>query len=102
MIDLPTNISAQDQARILSEVLPHMQQYDEETIVIKYGGHAMGEEDTAFRFGQVEKLLKREHGHSSSPPSYCSLSHASTSSLMYATRLAPSRNDFGPVPWCRQ
>ncbi len=30
MIDLP-NISPQDQARILSEALPHMQQYDEET-----------------------------------------------------------------------
>jgi acetylglutamate kinase len=44
MIDLP-NISPQDQARILSEALPHMQQYDEETIVIKYGGHAMGEEN---------------------------------------------------------
>src|SRR5437773_10920445 len=30
------NISPLDQARILSEALPHMQQYDEETIVIKY------------------------------------------------------------------
>ena len=37
-----TTISPLDQARILSEALPHMQQYDEETIVIKYGGHAMG------------------------------------------------------------
>ena len=33
-----------DAARILSEALPHMQRYDEETIVIKYGGHAMGDE----------------------------------------------------------
>src|SRR5581483_8630025 len=33
-----TEISPLDQARILSEALPHMQQYDEETIVIKYGG----------------------------------------------------------------
>src|SRR5258705_11985002 len=41
------NISPLDQARILSEALPHMQQYDEETIVIKYGGHAMGAEETA-------------------------------------------------------
>ncbi|HVQ70185.1 MAG TPA: acetylglutamate kinase, partial [Bradyrhizobium sp.] len=40
----PPNISPLDQARILSEALPHMQQYDEETIVIKYGGHAMGAE----------------------------------------------------------
>src|ERR1700709_1234001 len=46
MTDAPF-ISALDQARILSEALPHMQQYDEETIVIKYGGHAMGAEELA-------------------------------------------------------
>ncbi len=48
MTDAPI-ISPLDQARILSEALPHMQQYDEETIVIKYGGHAMGAEETATR-----------------------------------------------------
>ena len=37
----------QEQARILSEALPHMQRYDEETIVIKYGGHAMGDDTLA-------------------------------------------------------
>ena len=44
-------ISPLNQARILSEALPHMQRYDEETVVIKYGGHAMGEEKprAAFR-----------------------------------------------------
>src|SRR6201992_2683356 len=42
-----SNITPLDQARILSEALPHMQEYDEETIVIKYGGHAMGEEHQA-------------------------------------------------------
>lgn len=30
-----TTISPLDQARILSEALPHMQEYDDETIVIK-------------------------------------------------------------------
>ena len=40
MTDGPT--SPQQQAQILSEALPHMQRYDEETVVIKYGGHAMG------------------------------------------------------------
>jgi len=59
MIDLPTNISAQDQARILSEALPHMQQYDEETIVIKYGGHAMGEENLARQFARDIVLLEQ-------------------------------------------
>ena len=38
-----SHISPLEQARILSEALPHMQRYDEETIVIKYGGHAMGD-----------------------------------------------------------
>ncbi|NWN18256.1 acetylglutamate kinase, partial [Escherichia coli] len=40
-------ISPLDKARILSEALPNMQEYDEETIVIKYGGHAMGDDSTA-------------------------------------------------------
>src|SRR5436190_436479 len=35
-------VSPHDQARILSEALPHMQRYDEETVVIKYGGQAIG------------------------------------------------------------
>ena len=33
-----------DKARILSEALPYMQRYDGETVVVKYGGHAMGDE----------------------------------------------------------
>jgi acetylglutamate kinase len=54
-----TEISPLDQARILSEALPHMQQYDEETIVIKYGGHAMGAEDTAKAFARDIVLLEQ-------------------------------------------
>src|SRR5512144_950140 len=53
------NISPLDQARILSEALPHMQQYDEETIVIKYGGHAMGDEETAKNFARDIVLLEQ-------------------------------------------
>ena len=53
------NISPLDQARILSEALPHMQQYDEETIVIKYGGHAMGAEETAKAFARDIVLLEQ-------------------------------------------
>ena len=53
------NISPLDQARILSEALPHMQQYDEETIVIKYGGHAMGDEGTAKAFARDIVLLEQ-------------------------------------------
>jgi len=53
------NISPLDQARILSEALPHMQEYDDETIVIKYGGHAMGAEDTAKAFARDIVLLEQ-------------------------------------------
>ena len=49
----------QEQARILSEALPHMQRYDEETIVIKYGGHAMGDEATARAFAKDIVLLEQ-------------------------------------------
>jgi acetylglutamate kinase len=52
-------ISPEKQARILSEALPHMQRYDEETIVIKYGGHAMGEESLARQFARDIVLLEQ-------------------------------------------
>ncbi|MBV8697750.1 MAG: acetylglutamate kinase [Bradyrhizobium sp.] len=58
MPDTP-EISPLDQARILSEALPHMQEYDDETIVIKYGGHAMGAEDTARAFARDIVLLEQ-------------------------------------------
>ena len=49
----------QEQARILSEALPHMQQYDEEIIVVKYGGHAMGDEQMARDFARDIVLLEQ-------------------------------------------
>jgi acetylglutamate kinase len=52
-------ISPQDQARILSEALPHMQRYDEEIVVVKYGGHAMGEETVARDFARDVVLLEQ-------------------------------------------
>jgi acetylglutamate kinase len=48
-----------DKARILSEALPYMQRYDEATVVIKYGGHAMGEEDLARDFARDIVLLEQ-------------------------------------------
>ena len=54
-----SRISPLDQARILSEALPHMQRYDEETIVIKYGGHAMGSEEVARQFARDIVLLEQ-------------------------------------------
>lgn len=52
-------VSPYDQARTLSEALPHMQRYDEETVVIKYGGHAMGEEEAAREFARDIVLLEQ-------------------------------------------
>src|ERR671936_164032 len=52
-------LSPQDAARVLSEALPHMQRYDEETIVIKYGGHAMGDEAVARSFARDIVLLEQ-------------------------------------------
>ena len=56
--DLP-KIDPQTQARILSEALPHMQRYDEEIVVVKYGGHAMGQEQTARDFASDIVLLEQ-------------------------------------------
>ncbi len=52
-------ISPLDQARILSEALPHMQRYDEEIIVVKYGGHAMGDDSIARAFARDIVLLEQ-------------------------------------------
>jgi acetylglutamate kinase len=45
-------------ARTLAEALPYIQRYDRETVVIKYGGHAMGEESVAKLFAADLVLLK--------------------------------------------
>jgi acetylglutamate kinase len=52
-------VSPHDIARILSEALPHMQRYDEETVVVKYGGHAMGQEEMAKSFARDVVLLEQ-------------------------------------------
>jgi acetylglutamate kinase len=45
-------------ARTLAEALPFIQVHDRETVVIKYGGHAMGEESIARLFAADAVLLK--------------------------------------------
>ena len=52
-------ISPHDIARVLSEALPHMQRYDEETVVVKYGGHAMGAEAMARSFARDIVLMEQ-------------------------------------------
>src|SRR3989440_3840723 len=53
------DVSPHDIARILSEALPHMQRYDDQIVVVKYGGHAMGEEDMARSFARDVVLLEQ-------------------------------------------
>jgi acetylglutamate kinase len=47
------------QARILAEALPHLIRYDNQTVVIKFGGHAMGDAALADAFAQDIVYLKQ-------------------------------------------
>ena len=46
-------------AHVLTEALPFMQRYDKKTVVIKYGGHAMGDAKLAEQFANDVVLLKQ-------------------------------------------
>ncbi len=54
-----TQVSAHVQARILAEALPNMLRYDEQTVVVKFGGHAMGDAALADAFAQDIVYLKQ-------------------------------------------
>ncbi len=51
--------AAIEQARILMQALPHMLHYDDTVVVVKYGGHAMGDEATARDFARDMVLLEQ-------------------------------------------
>ena len=55
----PAPSAAQSQARVLAEALPYMQRYSRQTVVVKFGGHAMGDPDLAAAFAQDVVLLKQ-------------------------------------------
>ena len=46
-------------AEVLVQALPHMQRYDEQVVVIKYGGHAMGDRAAAEDFAEDIVLLEQ-------------------------------------------
>jgi acetylglutamate kinase len=62
-----TNSSSQEnyqenyfsQAKVLSEALPYMRRYSDKTVVIKYGGHAMGDPEMATLFARDVVLLRQ-------------------------------------------
>lgn len=47
------------QMQTLIGALPYLKRYDDQIVVVKYGGHAMGEEETALRFGRDIALLEQ-------------------------------------------
>jgi acetylglutamate kinase len=51
--------TAAEQAKVLAHALPFLRRYAGATIVVKYGGHAMGEEVLAEQFGHDIALLKQ-------------------------------------------
>ena len=50
---------ALDMMESLAAALPFLKRYDDQVVVVKYGGHAMGEEETALRFGRDIALLEQ-------------------------------------------
>jgi acetylglutamate kinase len=48
-----------EKARTLSEALPYMKRYADETFIIKYGGHAMGEDELSRAFASDIVLIKQ-------------------------------------------
>jgi acetylglutamate kinase len=48
-----------DKARILSEALPYLREFHGETFVIKFGGHAMGNQNLTDTFARDVVLLKQ-------------------------------------------
>jgi len=52
-------LSAQAHAHLLAEALPYMQRYSRQTVIVKFGGHAMGDAQLAAAFAQDIVLLKQ-------------------------------------------
>ncbi|NVK36232.1 MAG: acetylglutamate kinase [Rhodobacteraceae bacterium] len=46
-------------AHIIAQALPYMQRYDDRTVVVKYGGHAMGDPELGAAFARDITLLRQ-------------------------------------------
>lgn len=62
-IDLERRAEWLSKAGILTEALPFMRRYNDKTVVVKYGGHAMGNDDLALQFAADIVLLKQVGMH---------------------------------------
>jgi acetylglutamate kinase len=59
MTDHPAHNDATTKAATLSAALPYFRRYSGKTIVVKYGGHAMGDDAIAKQFAEDIVLLKQ-------------------------------------------
>jgi acetylglutamate kinase len=61
MNDTPTRSvnAAHEEARLIAQALPYMQRYEGKNVVVKYGGHAMGDAKLAKAFARDIALLKQ-------------------------------------------
>ena len=59
MLKRQENQTGWKSAKELSEALPFIQRYSGQTIVIKFGGHAMGNKDLTMQFARDVVLLKQ-------------------------------------------
>ncbi|WP_036260935.1 acetylglutamate kinase [Methylocapsa aurea] len=57
--DSRAQAKAQEQAAILMQALPHMLHYDDAIVVVKYGGHAMGDDKVGRDFARDMVLLEQ-------------------------------------------
>jgi len=62
-IDLERRAEWLSKAGILTEALPFMRRYNDKTVVVKYGGHAMGNDELALQFAADIVLLKQVGMH---------------------------------------
>lgn len=62
-IDLKRRAEWLSKAGILTEALPFMRRYNDQTVVVKYGGHAMGDDDLALKFAADIVLMKQVGMH---------------------------------------
>jgi len=50
-------------AHVIAQALPYMQRYDDRTVVVKYGGHAMGDPELGQAFARDITLLRQSGVH---------------------------------------
>lgn len=58
-----TTPEQQSRAHIIAQALPYMQRYDGRTVVVKYGGHAMGDPELGQAFARDITLLRQSGVH---------------------------------------